>query len=186
MTDNNSDTSTAHNDNHNRFRIFRTSEAPSLEQCGQMAMVGMTPEIAGHAQQLMQEGFADSYDTRLVFSSPSMSLTYAWFKSGYPLPRHSHDSDCLYYVMAGSIQFGNQTLGKGDGFLLPAGMPYAYVAGPDGVELLEFRGTDTFNFKWLTSGPAFWESALKTVQAKRGEWVDEPPPLGAGQRSGEA
>lgn len=165
-----------------RFQIFRTSEAPSLNESNHMEMVGMTPEIGEHAVRLLQAGLDQAFDTRVVFSSPTMSLTYAWFKSDYPLPRHSHDSDCLYYVMAGSILFGNQTLGKGDGFLLPAGMPYAYVAGPEGVELLEFRTTDHFNFKWLTSGGAFWEAAIKTAQNKREDWLTEQPPLGAGQQ----
>jgi hypothetical protein len=166
--------------NKSRFRIFRTSEAPSIDESNHMEVVGMTPEIGEQALRSLQAGLDRAYDTRVVFACPTMSLTYAWFKSDYPLPRHSHDSDCLYYIMAGSIRFGHQTLGKGDGFFLPADMPYAYIAGPDGVELLEFRGTDHFNFKWLTSGSAFWEAAIKTAQNKREAWLTEQPPLGAG------
>lgn len=165
-----------------KLQIFRTQDAVPLEETEHMEIVGMTDEIIAGATRVQEAGFGAAYDTRVVFSSPDMSLTYAWFKSDYPLPRHSHDSDCLYYVIAGSIQFGKETLRKGDGFLLPADMPYAYVAGPDGVEILEFRNTSSFNFKWLTHGPAFWESTLATIERKRDDWQTEQPPLGAGNQ----
>ena len=32
-----------------------------------------------------------------------MHVSYIWFKSGYVLPPHSHDGDCLYYILAGSL-----------------------------------------------------------------------------------
>ncbi len=166
-----------------KFQIFRTRDAVSLDETDHMEVVGMTEAIAEGASDAVSAGLDRAYDTRVVFSSPEMSLTYAWFKSEYPLPRHSHNSDCLYYIMAGSIKFGTETLSKGDGFLLPADMPYAYTAGPEGVELLEFRNTDTFNFKWLSAGPAFWETVAKTAGRKKEEWLTEKPPLNAAQLS---
>ena len=58
-----------------------------------------------------------------------LSLVHARFQAGYPLPRHSHDADCLYYVVAGEAVLGNQVLRAGDGFFVPAGAPYQYRAG---------------------------------------------------------
>jgi len=70
-----------------------------------------------------------------------MSLVHAWFGPNFPLFRHSHPKygDCLYYIVAGSIVMGSRVLKAGDGFFVPNGAPYKYQAGPDGVEVLEFR-----------------------------------------------
>ena len=70
-----------------------------------------------------------------------MSLIHAWFGPNFPLFRHSHPrlGDCLYYIVAGSAVLGSQVLKPGDGFFVPNGMPYKYRAGPEGVEILEFR-----------------------------------------------
>ena len=70
-----------------------------------------------------------------------MSLVHAWFGPHFPLFRHSHPKfgDCLYYVVSGQVIMGSRVLKAGDGFFVPNGMPYKYKAGPDGVEVLEFR-----------------------------------------------
>ncbi len=70
-----------------------------------------------------------------------MSLVHAWFGPHFPLFRHSHPKhgDCLYYVVSGQIVMGSRVLRAGDGFFVPNGMPYKYRAGPEGVEVLEFR-----------------------------------------------
>jgi hypothetical protein len=71
----------------------------------------------------------------------AMSLIHVWFGPNFDLMRHSHpsDGDCLYYILAGQLTMGNRVLGAGDGFMVPNGSPYAYRAGPEGVEVLEFR-----------------------------------------------
>jgi hypothetical protein len=74
------------------------------------------------------------------------SLVCAW-KSHFVLPRHSHDADCLYYVVAGTAVIGNRVLTAGDGFFAPGRAPYRYSAGPDGVEVLEFRHARSFDMK---------------------------------------
>jgi hypothetical protein len=45
--------------------------------------------------ELQEAGIEEGQAVKLLFSAPGFSLTYAWFKSGFPLPRHSHNSDCL-------------------------------------------------------------------------------------------
>ena len=42
---------------------------------------------------------------------------------------------------------GSQVLEAGDGFFVPSDAPYAYEAGPDGVEVLEFRSGTSFGMK---------------------------------------
>jgi len=79
-----------------------------------------------------------------MFNQPKpdgMSLVHVWFGPNFPLFRHSHPQhgDCLYYIVAGSLIMGSRVLKAGDGFFLPNGMPYKYRAGPEGVEVLEFR-----------------------------------------------
>ena len=102
-----------------------------------------------------------------------MSLTYCWFKSGFPLPHHSHSADCLYFVVAGSLKIGSEELGPGDGFFLGADVPYSYVPGPEGVEVLEFRTSDKFDFRMLAKSEAYWDKALDNLLAARGDWPEQ-------------
>jgi hypothetical protein len=147
----------------NRFAIYRGAAAPAFSEVDVMDMEGVTPELG--------DIFA-----KLLFSAPGFSLTYAWFKSGFPLPRHTHNADCLYYIVAGSLVLGSEVLGKGDGFFVPKDAAYAYVPGPEGVEVLEFRTADHFNIRFLAGNPSFWAKALATVEAERPGWARQRPP----------
>ena len=117
--------------------------------------------------------------TLLVFSEPGeegFSLVYAWFKSGYLLPRHSHDSDCLYYVTAGELRIGSHVLRKGDGMFIPKNHAYGYQAGPDGVEILEFRNATHFNFVFKGNDEAHWARMADTYRARGALWAAETVP----------
>jgi hypothetical protein len=102
--------------------IFRAADAPTLAETGMMATADMRP---GVAEQLANDisAFDRGYDIRVLYGQPdddgSPSLVYAWFKPNYPLPRHTHDADCLYYVVAGSAMLGNQVLNAGTGVRHP-------------------------------------------------------------------
>jgi hypothetical protein len=98
---------------------------------------------------------------------PGFSLTYVWFKSDFPLPRHSHQMDCAYYIVGGSLQIGGDVLGKGDGFFVPANMPYTYIAGPKGVEVLEFRQHACHDIRLMADNPAFWEKVAASAPVNR-------------------
>lgn len=128
-------------------------------------------------EQCIEAGIMEGADHRVVFSAFGMSIIHIWFKRSYPLPRHSHDTDCLYYIIAGSLRLGTEELGIGDGFFLPANTPYTYTAGPDGVELIEFRSTETFDYRDRT-GKAFWEKALRLTQENREAWQQARRPSG--------
>jgi len=159
-----------------RFAIYRGADAPTFSEIDVMDYDGVTPELQANFAKLAEAGVDEGQTVKLLFAAPGFSLTYAWFKSGFPLPRHSHDADCLYYIVAGSLALGTETLGAGDGFFVPAEAAYAYVPGPEGVEVLEFRTADHFNIRFLAGSSAFWAKAVEAVRAERPGWADQPRP----------
>jgi mannose-6-phosphate isomerase-like protein (cupin superfamily) len=78
-----------------------------------------------------------------------MSLLLGDFGPGFTVWRHTHSLDCLYFIVAGEAHMGNQTLGTGDGFFVPANQPYTYTAGPEGVKVLEIRNGTSFDMQVL-------------------------------------
>jgi len=162
------------------FTIFRGADAPSLAESGCMTFEPFRDSVLPLLGQVQEAGVFAGEQARVLFAIPGFSLTHVWFKAGYPLPPHSHDADCLYYIVAGEIRMGPQTLGPRDGFFVPADVPYSYTPGPEGVELLEFRHATQFNFVNHANGLAFWEKALETVKGKQQEWAEaRMPPLNA-------
>ncbi len=160
----------------NRFAFYLGADAPAFSEVDVLEFEGVTPEVRAHLDELHEAGFDEGQTVKLLFSAPGFSLTYAWFKSAFPLPRHSHNSDCLYYVVAGSLALGTKVLRAGDGFFVPCDAGYTYVPGPDGVEVLEFRHSERFNIKFLTGNPSFWANAVETVRAERSNWAHQQRP----------
>lgn len=113
-----------------------------------------------------------------------MSLVHAWFGPHFPLFRHSHPrlGDCLYYIVAGQAVLGSRVLNPGDGFFVPNGMPYKYRAGPEGVEILEFRAgggvEDAPIVKLHESSVDSLGRITEAATQLRGEWV---PPARVGE-----
>jgi quercetin dioxygenase-like cupin family protein len=160
------------------FAIFRRADAHPEDGIGIMRQEPMTPTAIAGGTKVTEAGGLEGTENRLLFAGGGFSLSYAWFKSGFPLPRHSHDTDCLYYVLAGTLKMGRETLEAGDGFFIGGGTPYTYTPGPEGVEVLEFRSGGLFNIRMLADNPAFWDKALATVQAQRAAWARESRPSG--------
>ena len=152
------------------FRIFRARDAKDLMEAECMTSEPVSDVIAEGARKASEAGMLDGAETRVVVDLPGFSLLNVWFKTGYPLPLHSHDADCLYYIVAGSIRLGTEDLGAGDSFFVPADVPYTYRPGPDGVELLEIRHDPQFNFVNHAKGAAFWEKAAAISAASRAAW----------------
>lgn len=160
-----------------RFEIFRGADAPTLEECACMAYEGDTPNLAV-AQPALAEAMAVRGEYADVpYRREGMSLARLWVKSGFPLPLHTHDCDCLYYIVAGSIHIGTETLSAGDGFFVGRDVPYAYTAGPDGAEVLEFRNTDSFNIRVRDKPVAAWEKLAGTLIESHSRWTDEALPV---------
>lgn len=162
-----------------KFAIFRARDASTYEETGAMTSSPLTPIEQEGSVKTVEAGILEGSTIRLLFSAPGFSLTYAWFKSGFPLPRHSHDADCLYYVVAGTLKIGTEVLGKGDGFFVGSDVPYTYVPGEEGVEVLEFRTSNQFGIKLLANNPAFWDNALASLAAQKAAWGEQlAPPSG--------
>jgi mannose-6-phosphate isomerase-like protein (cupin superfamily) len=163
-----------------KIQIFRAADAPELSKTAAMTVKPMTPEQRAGLSKVVEAGYGEGGETRMLVNLPGFSLTHAWFKKDYPLLLHSHDSDCLYYVVSGSLQMGTEDLGAGDSFFVPGGAAYTYRPGPEGVEVLEFRHATSFDFVNLAKNPAFYDKAAATVAANHADWLTaKRPPLNA-------
>lgn len=158
-----------------RFAIFRASEAKAPPPSKSTGAASSTANEG--RRQFYEAGGAEGVQITSLFSAPGFSLFYAWFKGGFPLSRHTHDTDCLYYIVAGTIKLGTETLGPGDGFFVGAEVPYAYTPGEEGVEVLEFRTTDDFSTDLLGTA-ATWKKSVDAVIARRDQWREQGKPSG--------
>jgi len=149
--------------------IFTAEAAPSLDESGMAG--GWTFLAEGAPEELWPADFGARLMAASRLTVPfrhagpeGFSLVTVEFDPGFVVARHSHTSDCLYYIVSGEISLGRRVLGAGDGFFLPADHPYGYRVGPSGVKLLEFRhatGFDTtFHEKDMTRYRAEAEAAL--------------------------
>lgn len=160
-----------------RFAIYRGSDARDYGEHNVMALDDLTPIIMQGLTHFNEAGKGDGQKVSLLYSAPGFSLTHVWFKSGYPLPLHSHTSDCLYYIIAGSMKVGTEEpLGPGDGFFVGTDVPYTYTPGPEGVEVLEFRNTDQLNIRFMGKTKAVWDKTAARIAARREDWETELPP----------
>jgi quercetin dioxygenase-like cupin family protein len=150
--------------------LYGPDNATPLYDTGMMSMPTMTP--APTDQQLMDWALSNGHVVKTLFEQKEangMSLVWSWFAPGYTLPRHSHSADCLYYVLKGEIRLGNRTVAAGSGFFVPEDAPYAYSAGDDGVEVLEFRGVSFFDMKITESLPR-WEQIAAGARESNDAW----------------
>lgn len=155
------------------FFTFRFSDTKSLEDSDIMEMVPQERPIPEEVGLCIANGLPQGTSSRVIFSGFGISVVHVWFKRSFPLPLHSHDADCVYYILAGGLRLGTEDFGPGDGFFVPADVPYTYRPGSDGVELLEIRNRDRFDYRDRSTS-AFWKKALKVVQENRENWAAAP------------
>jgi hypothetical protein len=142
------------------------------------------PEFALHpaierGMRLMREtGDSGGASVRTLFSSPSLHVSYAWFKSEYPLPLHSHDVDCYYQIIAGSMSVGAEDLAKGDGVFIPAGVPYTVKPGAAGVEFMEIRTSPDYDTHYRAKTDGYWDRIAATRKDRKEIWASEQAPYG--------
>jgi hypothetical protein len=149
---------------------WQLAEPPVLDQTARDAL----PEFYAVPGLARSVPFCDPQGS----DGDGLSLIWLRFGSNYVLPRHSHSTDCLYYVVAGEVRLGNRTVGAGEGFFVPADVPYAYTVGPDGVEILEFRAATTFGSQ-IRESPSGWARAIAAVRANGDRWPAELAPFAA-------
>ena len=56
------------------------------------------------------------------------------------------------------------------GFFVKADAPYAYTAGPEGVEVLEFRACTSFDIKFRDTSVADWKPVGDAVREHGAGW----------------
>ncbi|WP_461171103.1 cupin domain-containing protein [Arthrobacter sp. Z1-15] len=159
------------------IRPFTYAEAPELLETGIMQF-GETPEaIINNAKD---DSLGVGLVSRVLFldtppegstDTNGLSLVHAWLAPNYDLPPHSHDGDCLYYIASGSLILGKRTLGTGDGFFVPKNSPYRYKAGPEGVEVVEFRTSVSFDYQYADSNETRWKDRLQYATDHREDWA---------------
>jgi hypothetical protein len=158
------------------FTIYRAKDAPALIEAGVMNVAPMSDVQIEGFKRMRAAGVLDGEEVKVLVSLPGFSLAHAWMKKDYPLTLHSHDSDCLYYIIAGTIRLGTEELGPRDSFFVPADVPYTYRPGPEGVEILEFRHATKFNFVNLSKSAAFYDKGAVTCAANHDDWKVATPP----------
>ena len=159
----------ARDGHHHAGRKQRGADAPGFE---------LHPAIARGMQQMRESGDTGGAQAVTLFSSPSMHVSYVWFKSGYPLPIHSHDVDCYYQVFAGSMKLGTELLEKGDGVMIPAGVPYTVNPGAEGVEFFEFRTGEDYDTHYRARTDSYWDRVAETRRERKAIWAQEKAPYG--------
>jgi hypothetical protein len=70
---------------------------------------------------------------------------------------------------------GHETLGKGDGFFVPAGAAYTFFTGAEGVEFIEFRNANSWNIVFKQNNP--WGKIAEKADARRETWATEKQPF---------
>ena len=158
------------------FEIYRACEARDYGEHGIQEIVDPSPAVIEALTQFVREGAGAGQQVSMAYARPGFSLTKVWFKSGYPLPLHSHSGGCLYHITAGSIRIGTDVLGPGDGFFVGSDVPYTYETGPDGAEVLEFRATDQMDIRFIAKSKAAWIRIIAKLRERRDIWTDEPRP----------
>lgn len=165
-----------------QLAIFRAAEGIPLDEYKSMEGV-YSPEVLAGLNKLYEAGVSDGYSSRVLFESADtngFSLIYAWFKGNFPLTAHLHNADCLYFVIGGELTLGkgvgSEIVRVGDGFFVPAGHMYGYTAGPEGVEILEFRSVSKFNIEYKSQPPSAWAALAAIIAANRCRWKTEAPP----------
>ncbi|WP_042337735.1 cupin domain-containing protein [Paraburkholderia ferrariae] len=158
--------------------IFRELEAPRVHETGAMVHHG-SPKGQDGIQRMRVAGLDDGNVLKCLYRSTDpngFTLVYVWFKGNFALPVHTHNTDCLYYIISGEIHMGKNVLTAGDGFFLPAETPYSYHAGPQGVELLEFRAATEFDIVIRDGTERGWEHLVSVCAANRELWKTQRPP----------
>ncbi|EQB00436.1 hypothetical protein L288_18335 [Sphingobium quisquiliarum P25] len=154
-----------------KFAILRAGKAPDIIESGIMDVQAPSGGYAPSMQACLDAGLGAGSEAHVVFTGFGLSVVHAWFKRSFPLPLHSHNADCLYYIIGGGLRLGREDLKAGDAFFVPADVPYTYTPGPEGVELIEVRNREGFDYR-ERSGETFWRKALDTVRENQAAWAD--------------
>lgn len=164
------------------FVITRAADAAPMQPRRQRGVADpasmLHPAVLRGLQQMRGDEGPPGASALVLFSSETLHVSYAWFKSGYPLPLHSHDADCYYLIVGGAMKVGSEVLGKGDGVMIPAGAPYTVTPLDDGVEFIEFRNAEDYDTNFRAKSDTYWDRIAATRKARGPVWAEEKQPVG--------
>ncbi len=161
-----------------RMQIFRGDGGTPLAE-DMMHPEGLVPSVQQGFARAAEAGMHEGHRLVCLYRSPlpnGPSLCRMWLKSGFITPRHKHDTNCIYHVLAGEAHLGNAVLKPGDGVFVPEGTIYEIKAGPEGLEVLEFRTDTAFNVFYTGNDDANWDRVVGAVADNAQGWADQPPP----------
>ena len=153
---------------HTQFSFF------DADDMGELSDIMSTPEYPAVVEQFDLTPLLVGHRTKLLFcheGDVGLSLALISFAPDFILARHTHDADCLYYVLSGEARLGNRVVGGGSGFYVPADHPYGYRAGPEGVELLEIRSSTSFGMKVVEDNPVRWQEMVDLAVERHAVWA---------------
>jgi len=75
--------------------------------------------------------------------TPERMVSLSYYDPGLVLPRHSHASDSLIYILDGEVEIGGRRCTPGTQIVLPKDAPIGpLIAGPEGCTFLESYAGD--------------------------------------------
>jgi hypothetical protein len=159
-----------------KIRLYRNSDSVDVMDTDMFAPLQMSEATERAFDELVDAGLSSGTSSRVLVRQPltdgGFSLVRVSIKQNFPLARHSHVGDCLYYIESGSAILGNVTLEAGDSFFVPSGASYGYSAGSEGAEVLEFRfGIEgSIESKAMDESPGRCKALADIMRANRQRW----------------
>ena len=160
-----------------RMQIFRSEGVPLADDM--MRPEPMTPADTAAFEAAAQSGMHHGHQLVCLYRSPlpdGPSLCRMWLKGGFVTPRHRHDTNCIYYVLAGELRLGNAVLAPNEGVFVPQGTVYSIEAGSAGLDVLEFRTDTVFNVEYTGNDAGFWQHVSQAMTSNSPGWPDQPRP----------
>jgi quercetin dioxygenase-like cupin family protein len=102
--------------------------------------------------KLKQGELTSSYRIREPGDASSPQLVELRYEPGAEIQTHCHDEDEIIYVLSGAMRIGARTVGPGACLTVPGGVFYGFQAGPEGLEILNFRARPDGSFHLPSQG----------------------------------
>ena len=125
--------------------------------------------------QMMNWGLSGGNVAKVLFKDggeDGMSLVWSWFGPDYPLPRHSHNADCLYYVVAGEARHGQPHRRRGRRLLRARRRALRLHRGPRRHPDPRVPQRRQFDMQ-ITEGLDRWDRIMEVVEEKSEAWTEE-------------
>ena len=150
------------------LQIFDGAEIASLD----VMRNGPTVYPPGYHDDVDMSLPVRGIQTRVVYlrESPSLSLLSIDVAPHAILPRHKHDTDCLYIVSEGAIIMGSRTIEAGGGFFVAADQPYSYQASEAGARVLEVRTAGQFATTIVETSSARRKFLVDNANSHSDDW----------------